>query len=78
MSEKIIQDILNKFQKKAILSGKQQDYISQFVNQDINMTYQEIAKDLASKINANERDIYDFLMTRDKQIYNDINLNKIQ
>jgi len=78
MSEKIIKDILGKFQKKTFLTGKQEEKIEEFVNQDINMTYQEIAKDLAPKIDAREQDVYDFLMTRDKRIYNDINLNKIQ
>lgn len=72
--EKLIQDIL----KQASLSGEQQARIVEFLVSDPQMVYQEIAKFLAPKINAKEIDIYDFLMTHDKQIYNDNNLNKIQ
>lgn len=79
MNKKIINKIANEILKQSSsLSGNQQAQVDDFLNTDPEISYQQIAKLLAPKIKAKEQDIYDFLFNRDKEIYDDIDTNKIQ
>ena len=78
MNERIIQSIVNVFAKKSNLTGKQEERIVEALEEDLNMSFQEMAKFLSKRINADERDIYDFLLNYEKSKGRDINKNKIQ
>jgi hypothetical protein len=51
--------------KKAELSGEQQELIINELEQRPERSCQEIAQDLAEKINADEQDIFDFIRNTD-------------
>jgi len=68
MSEKLIQQVVNKITKKAYVTNKQAVDIEFFLNSTSSpqMTYQQMAKFLAPKVAASEQDVYFFLLNRDK------------
>lgn len=78
MTEKLIHNVVNAFTKKSNLTGQQEERIVETLEEDTNMSFQEMSKFLSKKIKAKEQDIYDFLLNYEKSKGRDINKNKIQ
>ena len=73
-----IDKIANEILKSASsLTGVQEEAVTQFLESDPQMSFQEIAKFLSSKIKANESIIYSFLMTCDSLTRNNDYLKKV-
>jgi hypothetical protein len=66
---KAVHKVVQKVKKKigSYLTGEQQQKIEQALSSEINvMSFQEMAKQLAPQIKANEMDIYDWLQNNCK------------
>ena len=76
MSEKLIKQVIFLSKISSTLDGNQMARVEEWLDTDSSMSYQEIARFLAPRLNASERDIYSFLNDRDKKNTDDINKNK--
>jgi len=76
MSEKLIKQVIVLNKIASSLNGNQMARVEEWLDTDSSMSYQEISKFLAPRMNVSERDIYSFLNDRDKKSTDDINKNK--